>query len=75
MGNRCDLKNNNYNKVNNNFFLSVSQWSVLALLPQGVSVLGGRSPGGKCLGGICPWGKCPGGTCPGGGGGLCPRIT
>ena len=64
MGNRCDLKNNNYNKVNDNFFLSVSQWSILALLPQGVSVLGGRSPGGKCLGvyvpgGICPRGKCP----------------
>ena len=51
-GKRCDLKKINYNKVNSNFFLSVSK--VCAILI--VSVLGGKCPGGKCPGGICPRG-------------------
>ena len=58
-GKRCDLKKINYNKVNNNFFLSVSKVCArLVLFAQGVSVLGGMCPGGKC-----PGGKCPGGIC------------
>ena len=61
-----DLKNINYSKVNNNFFLSVSQWSVLALFAQGVSVqvvyvLGGKSRGG----GVSVWEVyVPRGICP-----------
>ena len=47
-GNRCVLKEINYNKVNSNFFLSVSK--VCASL--------------ICSGCICPGGKCPGGICP-----------
>ena len=47
-GNRCVLKEINYNKVNSNFFLSVSK--VCASL--------------ICSGGICPGGICPGGICP-----------
>ena len=43
-----DLKNINYNKVNNIFFLSVSK--VCARL--------------ICSRGICPGGICPGGICP-----------
>ena len=42
-GNRCVLKKINYNKVNSNFFLSVSK--VCASL--------------ICTGGICPGGICP----------------
>ena len=65
-----------YNKVNSNFFLSVSKVcdSLIRLggtCPGGMCP-GGKCPGGKCPGGICPWGKCPGGTCPGG---LCPRTS
>ena len=45
MGNRCDLKKINYNKVNSNFFLSVSK-AFASLI---------------CSGGICPGAICPGG--------------
>ena len=44
-GEWCDLKKINYNKVNSNFFLSVSK--VCASL---------ICPGGICPGGICPRG-------------------
>ena len=55
-GKRCDLKNMNYNRGNNNFFLTVS--NVLALFSQGVSVQGVYVLGGKCPGIKCPGGKC-----------------
>ena len=61
-GNRCDLKRINYNKVNSNFFLSVSKvlsaqgYLSRGYLSQGVYVLGSKCPGGKCPGGICPRG-------------------
>ena len=42
-GNRCDLKQINYNKVNSNFFLSVSKVCASFI----------------CYGGICPVGICP----------------
>ena len=47
MGNRCNLKKINYNKVNNNFLLQF-QRSVLVLFAQGVSVQGVSVPGGIC---------------------------
>ena len=57
-----DLKNINYNKVNDLFFLSVSKVCA-RFICSGRG--GGICPGGICLGGICPVGKCPGGKCPG----------
>ena len=65
------LKNINYNKVINLFFLSISKVcanliSVQEVYFWGVCVLGGICPGGKCPGGKCSGGKCPGGKCPGG---------
>ena len=71
---RRGVKNINYNKVNDLFFLSVSK--VCVRLIQEVSVQGVYVLEGICPRGICPGGKCPGGRClGGGGGGLCPRTA
>ena len=53
--NRCDLKKINYNKVNNNFFLSVPK-DCASLICSGVSVQGVSVPG--CIHYV-PGGKCP----------------
>ena len=54
--NYCDLKKINKNKVNSNFFLSVSKVCASLIcsggICPGVYVLGGKCPGGKCPGGI-----------------------
>ena len=51
----------NCNKVNNNFFLSLSKVCASLICSGGLSVKGvyvlwGKCPGGKCPGGICPRG-------------------
>ena len=63
MGNRCDLKKMNYNKVIAISFFQF-QRSVLVLFAQGVSVQGVSVLGVYVLGGKCPGGKCPGDICP-----------
>ena len=64
-----DLKNINYNKVNDLFFLSVLKVCARVICSGGICP-GGKCPGGKCPGGFMSGGKCKcqGGTCPGGGG-------
>ena len=44
-----DLKNINYNKVKDLFFLSVSKIVLDLFVMWGVSVQGGKCPGGICL--------------------------
>ena len=61
--NRYDLKNINYNKVNNIFFISVPKVCA-SLICSGFIHPGGICPGGICPGDICPGGICPGGICP-----------
>ena len=60
-GNRCDFRKIDYNKVNSNFFLSVSKVFASLIcsggyMSQEVSDLRGKCPGGKCPKGICPRG-------------------
>ena len=70
-----DLKNINYNKVNDFLFfqfrslvldLFVQVVSVQGVYVWGVYILGGKYPGGYMSGGYMSGGKCLGGTCPGG---------
>ena len=59
MGNRCDLKNINCNKINIDFLLSVSKFCANLICS------GGICPGVICPGGKYPEGKSPGGKYPG----------
>ena len=52
-GNRCDLKNINYSKVNSNFFLSVSKVCASLICSGGICQGAGRV---YVLGDICPRG-------------------
>ena len=74
-----DLKNIDYTKVEDLFFLSVSKVCASLICSGdicpgvyvwGVCVLGNICPGGKCPGGYMFGGKCPGGKCLWGGGGV-----
>ena len=55
-GNRCDLKKFNYNKVNINFFLSVSKVCASLICSGGYLSRGVSVQGGICPRGICPRG-------------------